>query len=232
MLEVVSRRWDDLDTALAEAVVAIAMGPLKRELLLYREECTRRGIPFSGRAALWHVYQGFKLDKGQAMYVDMSALVQVKYQGDLAGFLDAWDFILMALPKLPDEELLVALLETELRKCKALGPAFVVFDGAEAGSIQRTSKFLYEAGRKEVARSQREATKQGLLKTNLKASPGYVAPKPPKPKPPKNKAPDAVPPKDSPVAKQPENDPSKQDDEVCRSYAKTGRCGFGNKCRF
>ena len=35
-LEAPSQRWDDLDTALAEAVIGIAKGLLKRALLLYR----------------------------------------------------------------------------------------------------------------------------------------------------------------------------------------------------
>ena len=40
-----SQRWDDLDTAPAEAVVNIAKGPLERELF-YREEMTRKGKLF------------------------------------------------------------------------------------------------------------------------------------------------------------------------------------------
>ena len=52
-------------------------------------------------------------------------------RGDLEAFLSAWDYTLMAFKKQPDEDLLLYLLDTQLRKCKALGPAFVVYDGAE-----------------------------------------------------------------------------------------------------
>ena len=37
-LEVPSKPWDDLDTAIAEAVICVAKRPIARELLLYREE--------------------------------------------------------------------------------------------------------------------------------------------------------------------------------------------------
>ena len=36
-----TRKWDDLDTSLAQAVVDEATGPLKRDLLRNREEMTR-----------------------------------------------------------------------------------------------------------------------------------------------------------------------------------------------
>ena len=51
----------------------------------------------------------------------------------------------MTLRKQPNEEMLLALLDTQLRKCKALGPAFSFFDGAQEGSEQRTFKFLDSA---------------------------------------------------------------------------------------
>ena len=58
-LEEPQRRWDDLDTALAEAVDAVAAGPLLRELLLYQRKHSNLGRALAGRAALWHVYQRF-----------------------------------------------------------------------------------------------------------------------------------------------------------------------------
>ena len=152
LMEAPGRRWDDLDTALAETIVEVAKGPLKRELLLYQEERTRRGEPLAGRAALWMMLQRFRLERGQAMCVDLSTLVQLTFQGDLESFLASWDHTLMALAKLPDEDMMLALIETQLRRCKGMGPTFVVFDGAPEGSPQRTVTFLYNAARAEVVR--------------------------------------------------------------------------------
>ena len=64
----------------------------------------------------------------------------MQFQGDLEGFLAAWDCTLMALRKQPDEDLLLALLVIHLRKTKALGPAFIIFDGAPEVSEQRSFK--------------------------------------------------------------------------------------------
>ena len=90
---------DDLDTALADAVFGIAKGPLKKEICLYGEERTRKGQSLAGRAALLHLYQSFKLDRCDALSIDLSTLLQLKIQGDLEGFLAAWDYTLMALKK-------------------------------------------------------------------------------------------------------------------------------------
>ena len=144
--------------------------------MLYQEERTRRDHPVTGRAALWHVYQRFRLERGQSMYVDMSTLLQLSFQGDLEAFLDAWDYALMAMKRLPDEDLLLALLEAQLRGCKALAPAFLVFDASPEGSANRTSTFIYNAARQEVVRKQREATKAGLIKHVNKAAPAKPGP--------------------------------------------------------
>lgn len=106
------------------------------------------------------------------MGIDLSSLVQLGFQGDLESFLAAWDYTLMALTRFPDEELFLALLEAQLRKCRALGPAFVVYDGAPEGSPTRTSKYLYDAPRQEVMRKQRKAVRDALTRPPAKAVPG------------------------------------------------------------
>ena len=68
------------------------------------------GQPLAGRAALWHLYQRFKLDGGDKLSIDLLTLLQLKFQSDLEGFLAAWDYTLMALKKQPDDDLLLAQL--------------------------------------------------------------------------------------------------------------------------
>ena len=60
-LEVVDRRWVDLDILLARAVLAVATGTVKKELDHYRDTQARRGRLMLGRAALHIVYQKFQL---------------------------------------------------------------------------------------------------------------------------------------------------------------------------
>ena len=75
-----------------------------------------------------------------AIGIDLSVLVQLTFNGDLETFLTTWD----------DDELPLCLLDTQLRKCKALGPAFVVYDGAQEGAKERSFQFLYNAALQEV----------------------------------------------------------------------------------
>ena len=103
---------------------------------------------------------------------EAASLVKHEFKGDLESYLAAWDHLLMSLAKTPDDDLLLALLETQLRKSKAMGPMFVVFDAAPEGSPQLSAKFLYDADRQEVVRKQRESVKDALLNTPQKAAPG------------------------------------------------------------
>ena len=74
----------------------------------------------------------------------------------------------MAVNEQPPERILHALLVPELRKCKALQPFFVAYNGAEEGDPQRSLQAVYNAARKEVTRRQREMTRDGLLKPPAK----------------------------------------------------------------
>ena len=111
-LESPSSRWDDLDTALAQAIMAVAKGPLKREFTLYAEERMRICQLLAGRAAFWHVYQCFKLDRGMALGIGISVLMQLTFNDDLEAFVPSWDYAMMALKNQPDEDLLFYLLDT------------------------------------------------------------------------------------------------------------------------
>ena len=158
------RRWDAFDTALCGAIMLIAKGPTKAELVLYQERRTRTGLQVSGRAALWHLLHRHKLDHGQALHVDLTMLMKLEFKVDLEVYLNALDGILMGLAKPPDEELLHALVEPQLRKCKALAPDFVSYGRAADGAEERTSKHLYDCARRFCARRRREETLAAMTK--------------------------------------------------------------------
>ena len=86
-LEIPDKRWDDLDIMLSQVVVAIINGPLRKEIVLYQAAQALQGRPMQGRAALWHVYQKFKLSAGAALAVDYQTLMALKFEGDLKGFM-------------------------------------------------------------------------------------------------------------------------------------------------
>ena len=71
----------DLDTDFAQVVVEVAEGPLKAELLTYRESQSRIGRALSCRAALWHLYRRFRFDYGAALSMDLHTLVGLHFSG-------------------------------------------------------------------------------------------------------------------------------------------------------
>ena len=93
-LQTVSSGWDDLDTSLMAAVNKIAKGPVQREITMYREDLLQRGLPMSGRSALWILLRRFHIDMGQTLHVDLNCLMQLKFEGDLELFLDSLDHCL------------------------------------------------------------------------------------------------------------------------------------------
>ena len=70
----------------------------------------------------------------------------------------------MAMIQMPSYEFLHAVLEPQLRRCKALAPAFVNLDGADPDSFANRLNFLYKAAHREIDNKQRFKTKAELLR--------------------------------------------------------------------
>ena len=83
-----SKKWDDLDTELANAIMRIAAGSLCREILLYSESRRQVGSPVSGRAIVYLFLKRYDMDRGQVLHVDLAALIQLQYRNDLEAYLD------------------------------------------------------------------------------------------------------------------------------------------------
>ena len=129
----------------------------------------------------------------------------------------------MALAKVPEEDMLLALLETQLRKSKALEPAFVTYDAAEIGSETRTSAFLYYAARRQVVRKQTEETVSSLMKMPQIAVPA---------RPPKAST-EALPPAAPKVPAVPAPPARTADGKIiCPLWLMRGSCQYGDGCHF
>ena len=117
LLEEVPRKWEPFDTELSSAVRGIATGSLKRKLLNIQERFHMTGSVLSGRLALWHLYGQYIVERGQASQVELTQLLAHQFDGDLSIYLDGLDAILLSFHKEPDEDLLLTLVEPQLRKC-------------------------------------------------------------------------------------------------------------------
>lgn len=205
----VPRKWQTFDSELFGAVMRYVSGELKRALLNYREACYRDGSQPSGRWSLWHALQRYMLERGTATQVDLTALMSHEYRNDLSVYLDGLDTILMHLQQPPEEDLLHACVEPQLRKCKALELDLKIYDRAAEGSEERSVQYLYKCAREHLARKHLQDVKDSLLRAPLKATPA--------------KAPQAEAKggktEDGAVAKP----------EICRNFL-AGRCTNGDSC--
>ena len=84
-----------------------------------------------GRAALYHVHQKYALSAAATLAIDLQTLIALKFNGDLEGFMRAWDFCILATSEVPTPDFLHAVLDPQLRNCKQLERAFAHLDGAE-----------------------------------------------------------------------------------------------------
>ncbi|CAK0813605.1 unnamed protein product, partial [Prorocentrum cordatum] len=233
-LSSVQRKWGDLDTALADSTLQFATVSLERQLLTYQGQLTARGHPLSGRCALKMFFEQFRIESGQKSSIDVTTFVNLRFHGDLEAYLDMLDYILMGLTRQPDEELIVAIVEPQLRLCRDLAPTFVAFDGAEEGSEERAISWPYNRAWREVAREKRVAASKQLQDAVPKkiAAPG--AGKGGKGDTGKGKAAEkkkkaAEKKKASAAAGRPD---VAQDKPLCAAFQKSGKCDKGDKCEF
>ena len=103
----------------------VATGCLRRKLFRKQEGLLARGDTLTGKIALWCLHELFKLETGALTLVEMSKLMSLRIDNDLEVYLDKLDSILSTLGKDSDDDLLLALVERQLRKAKRMSHEFV-----------------------------------------------------------------------------------------------------------
>ena len=78
--------------------------------------------------------------------------------------LDNLDSLLMGLSLQPEENLLQAIVEPQLRQCKELRPFLERYDSAPDGSDEKSLRYLLDSARRIVERQQRADVVTGLSK--------------------------------------------------------------------
>ena len=155
-------RWEDLDSALSLAVLEMARGPAKRDILMYQEVNFRKGEPLGGRSAMFIVLQRYHIDSGTQMQVDLTSIMSLKFDTDFEVLLSRLDYVLMEANTSIPEEFLYASIEPELRKCRDLAADFVALDATDDGHPSRTSSALYNVARRCLVRKQRMTMREAL----------------------------------------------------------------------
>ena len=148
-----------------------------------------------------------------------SNLMSLQIGGGFAGFMGAWDTCLQALSLTPDEHLLRALLEMQLRKRSALRPLCANIEGSSLGSHKKTYTYLYESAHREINRRQKGSPSSPAAAAAKAAKAKYGAQKP-------QSRQRSSPPAEVSTAAM--DSPTK---EAWRNFA-IGKCKYGESCRF
>ena len=133
-------RWEELDQALAHAIMKVARGGVKRELLQQEKVSITHGHPLCGRSALWTVLHRLQVEHGALVAADLRSLLDLTLTEDspkgLELFLDRYDAMMLESTVDITEQWCMSILEPNLRKCTLLQWDFVHFDHAVQGTPQ------------------------------------------------------------------------------------------------
>eukprot|EP00971_Amphidinium_carterae_P237185 4707804-Amphidinium_carterae.1 len=153
-----SRSWRSLETKLAAAVCAISRGDLLRRLTLLQEACTSRGRPMTGRAALFLLFDAFKVEANTSALMDWTALtkIQLTNQKELSSFVQSWEHMLLGMHETQPERVLEARLYELVRAVLDVQPDIVMYDRAETGTKEHSYNALWQAVLRAAARQRRE----------------------------------------------------------------------------
>ena len=162
----ISKQWEPFDSELFSAIMRCASPALKRELLQEQHKAISHAVPMTGQYALWLLIRRFRLQSGRATQIELTQLLDHHYQVDLESYLDGLETILIAMHKPPDEDMLHAIIEPQLRKCTALQPEFVQYDGAYEGDPVRSAAWLLDRARLAVDRRRLQETHQAMTKSH------------------------------------------------------------------
>ena len=79
--------------------------------MIHQETQAQQGKLLQGRAALWYVYRQYGLSAAATHAIDLQTLMNLKFTGDLEGFLQAWDTCILGISFVPSPDLLHSLFD-------------------------------------------------------------------------------------------------------------------------
>ena len=213
--------------------------------MIHQETQAQEGKLLQGRAALWYVYRQYALSAAATHAIGFQSLINLKFTGDLKGFLQSWDTCILVISLVPSPDLLHSLLEPKMRECKQLQPAFAHLDGNDPFSNSEQLKFIYRSACRVVENMKAERTKKermrialaaqnlALAAINQKAAEAKLAadaaaaaanppPRRPRARSPRKAAAAAL-------AAVPPPQPPLPPLGVCRAFSQDGSCKFGDR---
>ena len=104
----------------------------------------------------------FKLGSAALTQMEMLKLMSLQFDNGLEFNLDNLDKILATFWKEPDDDLLLALAEPQLRRAKHLSHQFVFYDRVSPDSLEKSFSCLFAAARRAVQRKRAELVRDAM----------------------------------------------------------------------
>ena len=225
-----------LDTKLCSSLTAILRGDIGRRINVRIEEMARAGIMMRGRQILFLIYGENALDEDKSTLYDLTDLFSLRCNNDaeLSSFLISWQALLIGMRKVPETATLEAVIVEQLRKCPGLATEIAHYDRQPRSSEDRSYEYLFSSAERFLERTRHRETRRALLDAHgkkISALAGKLTAGPDdgngKSKVEKGKGK-----KEKQAAATFAAAAAGTSDGVCHYFQSTGKCGYGESCKF
>eukprot|EP00971_Amphidinium_carterae_P352824 6492743-Amphidinium_carterae.1 len=200
--------YSTLDSKLASALLRVAKGQVQFALQLHCQSMHKQGKFATGRQLLQIFVREFSVDAENAALYDIHDLLAVRWLGDgqLAHFMQAWTLAVSKLATDPGEAVLRSVLWSLMRRSTSMAHDLMLYERRAADDPLKTYSELVRILQRQVMKDQHDRNRGVVVRAR---EPGVLS---------------------TPAAPGPANQEQKKGQ--CFNFAKTGKCKFGDKCRY
>ena len=143
--ELKSKEGDEYETLNAKIAAGssdVLHGEFQRKINVMEERAAIKGEMINGRQIAWMIYDHFKLTAQDGAILNFTDLQSVTLKGDnVAQFMNNWEMTLSGMNKIPTDDILESLFQSQIKKSKQLESAFALY---EEGITHRGDDHSYE----------------------------------------------------------------------------------------
>ena len=201
-----------LDTKILAQLSRVAKGDLGTQILNFKEVEAANGRVVRGRQVLFMFEQYFRTnEEAGALYGTEDLLKIHLINDDLATFIRNWDAVIAGMKHLPDNNTLKDIFMREVRKTKRMEYDLKVYERSREGSETRSYQYLVQAVRDILSRDRLKENRDRIAR--MHAGKFSV-------------------PTDDPNQRHRSPGPNDGGKGMCFQFQNTGKCKFGNKCKY
>ena len=202
----------NLGTKILAQLSRVAEGDLGTQILNFKEVEAANGRVVRVRQVLFMFEQYFKTNEETGALYGTEDLLKIHLvNDDLATFIRNWDAVVAGMKHLPDNNTLKDIFLREVRKTKKMEYDLRVYERSREGSDTRTYQYSVQAVRDILSRDRLKEHRERIAR--MHAGKFSV-------------------PTEDPNHRNRSPGPSSGGKGMCFQFQNTGKCKFGNKCKY